>query len=100
MSKTNSVKFTKAFLDAYSLPEKGRAYIYDDKEPGLLAQITSSGKISFYLYKKIYGRPERLLLGHYPDFTIAQAPPWVLSSVGSEPPDFSREALGIGNSYN
>lgn len=73
MSKAKRANFTKEFLDAYRRPDQGRVYIHDSKEPGLIAQITAAGRISFYLYKKVQGRPERLLLGVYPDFTIAQA---------------------------
>src|SRR5687767_12732390 len=72
MSKA-SVTLSKEFLDTFILPISGRVYLYDSKEPGLVAQITAHGKISFYLYKKIQGVPERLLLGVYPDFTIIQA---------------------------
>lgn len=72
MSKVR-INFTKESLDSYPLPEKGRLYLYDSKEPGLVAQLTASGKISFYLYKKVMGRPERMLLGHYPDFPIPKA---------------------------
>jgi integrase len=72
MSKAR-INLTKEYLDSYNLPKTGRAYIHDSKERGLVAQITSKGGISFYLYKKIHGRPERFLLGAYPDLPIARA---------------------------
>lgn len=73
MSKTSRVNFTKELLDSLPRPEKGRTYISDTKEPGLIAQITSNGAVSFYLYKRVMGKPERLFLGQYPDLPIPKA---------------------------
>ncbi|WP_276366200.1 site-specific integrase [Chryseolinea sp. H1M3-3] len=72
MLKTR-INLTKEYLDNYSIPKHGRVYLYDTKERGLVAQITTKGGISFYLYKKVHGRPERFLLGRYPDTPIAKA---------------------------
>lgn len=70
MSKFN---FTKATIDALPLPEKGWKYYYDLKVQGLGIGIGSTGKRSFILYRKINGKPERIILGRYPDVTIEQA---------------------------
>ena len=40
---------------------------------GLILDTRSSGTKSFYVYKKIDGRPERIFLGTFPDITIEQA---------------------------
>lgn len=73
MGKKGRVNFTKELLDSVPRPEKGRIYVSDSKEPGLIAQITSSGSVSFYLYKRVMGKPERLFLGQYPDLPIPKA---------------------------
>lgn len=66
--------FTKPAIDALPLPEKGkRAYHYDAKTRGLCIGVTSTGVKTFFLYRKIGGRPERILIGRYPDLTIEQA---------------------------
>lgn len=65
--------FTKAAIEALSVPEKGWTYHYDIKVQGLSIGIGSSGKKSFVVYRKINGRPERITLGRYPDLTIEQA---------------------------
>lgn len=66
--------FTKALIDALPIPEKGkRAYYRDEKEAGLIIDVRPSGSKAFYLYKKIEGKPERVLLGAYPDIKIPEA---------------------------
>lgn len=65
--------FTKAAIEALSVPERGWTYHYDLKVQGLGIGIGSSGKKSFVVYRKINGRPERITLGRYPDLTIEQA---------------------------
>ncbi|PIP88751.1 MAG: recombinase XerD [Bdellovibrionales bacterium CG22_combo_CG10-13_8_21_14_all_38_13] len=68
------INFTKAELDKAKLPEQGkRNYYYDLKESGLMMQVTAKGAKSFYLYRKIEGKPERVLLGKYPDISIERA---------------------------
>lgn len=70
MSKFN---FTKAAIEALSIPAKGWKYHYDIKVQGLGIGIGCTGKKSFILYRKINGKPERITLGRYPDLTIEQA---------------------------
>jgi len=67
------INFTKSVIEKLIAPESGkRDYYYDLKESGLVLQLTSSGAKSFYLYRKINGRPERVLLGKFPDLSIEQ----------------------------
>lgn len=69
-----TINFTKKILDGITLPDEGRRdYYYDEKETGLILDVTSKGKKGFYLYKRIHGRPERVHLGAYPDLSIEQA---------------------------
>ncbi len=68
------INFTQAIIDALPLPPKGkRAYYKDQVETGLTLDVKSSGSKSYYLYKKINGRPERIFLGLYPDLKIPEA---------------------------
>jgi len=66
--------FTQDTINNAPLPAKGkRAYYRDEKEAGLVLDVRASGSKSFYLYKKINGKPERILLGQYPDMKIPEA---------------------------
>ena len=70
----NRINFTKASLLALKLPADGkRAYYHDTKESGLIIDVRSTGTKTFYLYKKINGRPERIYLGQYPDMSVENA---------------------------
>lgn len=71
---TKQLNFTKAALARLPAPPKGkRAYFMDDREKGLQVAITSTGTKTFYLYKRIDGRPERVMLGRFPDISIENA---------------------------
>lgn len=68
------INFTKAALAQAGPAGKGqRDYYRDLKEKGLVMAVTSTGTKTFYLYKRIDGRPERLLLGRFPDLTVENA---------------------------
>lgn len=69
----NEINFTKANLEQLTAPTEGRLYVHDTKEPGLLVQITNSGRKTFQLYKKHLGKPVRVTIGQWPDWTIEQA---------------------------
>lgn len=71
---SETLNFTKAALLKLPPAPKGvKQYYYDEREAGLVLAVTSGGTKSFYLYKRIEGRPERLLLGRFPDLTIENA---------------------------
>jgi integrase len=68
------ISFTRRRLDDAKCPEgKDRGWLYDTEEPGLCLLVTAAGAKSFYLYRKIDGRPERIRLGTYPDLSIDDA---------------------------
>ncbi len=71
----NKINFTKAVIDALSIPESGKRDTYHDiKNSGLQLRITSTGVKTFSVYRRIKrGEPERITLGRYPDMTIEQA---------------------------
>src|SRR5829696_8018920 len=68
------INFTRATLDRVACPpDKDRAYVYDSKRVGLCLQVTRNDARTFYLYRKVDGRPERIRLGSYPPMTPEQA---------------------------
>lgn len=71
---SHHLNFTKAALEKAAPPEKGkRDYYYDQREQGLVMAVTPGGSRSFYLYKRVEGRPERIYLGKFPDMSIENA---------------------------
>ena len=71
---SHHINFTKAALEKAAPPEKGRRdYYYDLKEQGLQMAVTPGGSKSFYLYKRVEGKPERIYLGKFPDMSIENA---------------------------
>ncbi len=72
--KGNKINFTKKAIESLSIPTPGkRAYYYDTKVRGLGIGITDKGTQTFMVYRKIEGRPERIILGRYPDLSIENA---------------------------
>lgn len=71
---SHHLNFTKAALLKAPAAAKGKKdYYYDEREKGLVMAVTGAGTKTFYLYKRIEGRPERLMLGRFPDMTVEQA---------------------------
>jgi integrase len=71
---SHHINFTKAALARAEPPAKGvRDYWYDTREQGLMMAVTPAGARTFYLYKRIDGRPERVLLGRFPDLSVENA---------------------------
>ncbi len=73
-SKKEALRFTKTAL--VNLPpsaEGQRRFVYDTATPGLTVQITGTGAKTFYLYRKVNGKPERVRLGAFPAMTVEQA---------------------------
>ncbi len=68
------INFTIKIINSLPIPVKGkRAYYYDLKVAGLCICVTDSGSKTFYSYKKINNRPERIKIGKFPDMSIEQA---------------------------
>jgi len=67
------VAFTEARLAALKPPAAGRVYLYDAKTSGLAVCVTAKGRKTFYLYRRIGGRPVRVLIGRYPALAVEQA---------------------------
>ena len=62
------ISFTKTALDTLEA-KQGRYFVYDAKVPGLAIQITPAGTKTFYLYRWLDGKPERIRLGRYPEIS-------------------------------
>lgn len=70
----NAINFTKATLENLPLPPKGKRKYYKDAQVrGLTIAVFPSKSKSFYVYKKIAGKPEYIFLGSFPDFSIENA---------------------------
>lgn len=68
------LNFTKANLTAISPPDTGKRTYYKDAQfKWLVLDVRPSGTKSFYIYKKIKGRPERIFLGTFPEMTVESA---------------------------
>lgn len=71
------LEFTEDALDSLPIPERGWQYHHDHggrrSIKGLAVGVGSTGAKTFYLYRKIDGKPERIRLGVYPDLSIEKA---------------------------
>ncbi len=72
--RSTTFNFTKSALLCLPVPVKGKRQYYKDTGlKGLILDVRSSGSKSFYLYKWVNGKPERIFLGAFPDLTIENA---------------------------
>lgn len=66
--------FTAATLVALPpAPPGKRVYYNDDEIKGFQIGVTDKGTKSYYVYKRIAGKPTRLSLGHFPDLKVPKA---------------------------
>ena len=65
--------FSKQRLEAIEPPTRGYKAVYDTVTPGLMLLITANDARSFYLYRRVEGRPERIRIGRAVDLSIEQA---------------------------
>jgi len=54
-------------------PAAKRSYYSDAERRGLLLTVHPSGRKVFSLYRKLNGRPERILLGPFPELDVQHA---------------------------
>ena len=69
---TERFRFTIATLRELE-PRASRYYVYDYKVPHLALCVMPSGTRTFYIYRRVHGRPERIKLGRFPAMTLEQA---------------------------
>ncbi|MFD1258572.1 tyrosine-type recombinase/integrase [Mucilaginibacter terrae] len=66
--------FTKTKIDTLPPTIDTKCIYYRDTQlKGLTLAVQRGGAKSFYLYKKINGKPERLFVGKYPDLSVENA---------------------------
>lgn len=70
---SRKINFTMAALAAIKPPASGRVNVSDSKQAGLMLTVTSNGHRSFFYYRKINGRPKKLKIGDYPEWTVDAA---------------------------
>src|SRR5258706_15672759 len=68
----NSPSTKRAFAPLLS-PATGRVYVSDASTPGLALCTTATGTRTFYSYRKVNKRPERVRIGTWPHTTIDNA---------------------------
>jgi integrase len=75
MSETsNRFNFTvKALEGVVCTVGGGRVYVYDTKVPALAFCVTEGGARTFYLYRRVLGKPQRIKIGAAEELTIEQA---------------------------
>jgi integrase len=98
MAQKTSTNFTKAALQAFPVPAKGRAYFYDTKVRGLALAVTERGVKTFVVYRWALNKPIKVTLGRYPDLSIEQARASASEAIsklarGINPKDEKREAM-------
>lgn len=72
--KVNTFSFSKTVLKGLPNADKGkRYYAYDTRVNGLGIAVTGTGTKSFFVYRKINGKPRRVTLGRFPDLTPEMA---------------------------
>jgi integrase len=68
----NKLNFTKAALDRLQPGLKQESY-QDTTVRGLILLVYPTGGKTFFIYRRIAGRPERIKLGAFPQMTVEQA---------------------------
>jgi len=67
-------RFTVDRLARVTVPDGAdRVYVYDAERQHLAFCLTTGGSRSFYVYKRVAGRPVRMKLGDYPTISIETA---------------------------
>ncbi len=67
------INFTNSILKNLKKPAKSRLYYQDSKESGLSFYITTNDTRSFYMRKRIGGKDEKIIIGHFPDLSVENA---------------------------
>jgi integrase len=70
---SEKIRFTRNRILDLPIPATGRVYYYDSEQPRLVVCITSTGARTFYLYRKIDGKPTRILLGKFDAISVDDA---------------------------
>lgn len=66
-------KLTKTYVDAIAPPARGYALHVDTTLKGFGLRVSAGGTKTFYIERRIAGKPHRIKLGRYPDLTVELA---------------------------
>jgi integrase len=70
----NKIKLNIQNIRSLPTPNNGkRSYYYDNKVPGLGIMVFPSSTKTFFLYKRIHGKPDKIKLGRFPEMSPEQA---------------------------
>lgn len=70
----NKIKLNIQNIKSLPIPNNGkRSYYYDNKVQGLGIMVFPSGTKTFFLYKRIHGKPDKIKLGRFPEMSPEQA---------------------------
>lgn len=73
-NKKNKFNFNTSKLRDLPLPvDNKRSYYYDTKISGLGIMVFPSGTKTFFLYKRIEGKPDKVKLGRFPEVSLEYA---------------------------
>ena len=73
-TKEKKLNFNKTNILGLTLPEKGKiSYYYDIQVSGLGIMLFPSGTKTFFVYKRVNGRPDKIKLGRFPQMSVEQA---------------------------
>jgi len=68
------LKFTKRAVEALTTEAgKDRTYYYDTVVPSLCVSVAAGGTKSFFVYRKVRGRPTRHRIGSFPEMSVELA---------------------------
>lgn len=70
---SSRLKFSKLRLLSLPCPKTTVAYYYDTETRGLAISVGTSGRRTFFLYRKVSGAPRRITIGPFPDVSVEQA---------------------------
>ena len=71
---TEKINFTKKIIAEIPPAEKGKRKQYQDiRTPALKLEVTSAGKKTYKVYRKLSGRPVRYTIGNIEDWSIENA---------------------------
>ena len=66
--KARKFRFTEESVSKLPTPEKGkRKYYHDSEAAGFCVCVTDTGTKTFYVVRKLNGKPEYIRIGRYPD---------------------------------
>jgi integrase len=72
---SGDLTFTEKRIESLPLPAAGAMQVYyrDAKTRGFAVAVYPTGAKTFILYRKVQGKPERILIGRWPDLSVEEA---------------------------